>query len=567
MMNLLELPSKESATTLLYSSASLTTGLLCFGGMLALWPSIPVACAAFVLTVAYEGEIYKQNIQEGLNKLSGDDETVRLWFAKKHLLESFPKSLLNNERFIIRQPHPFYTKYKEMTTRLHNLEHQGYHPEKLTTLQQNYRLDLDRMEQWYAEKLFSTNNADYDDIQQQFFYYQTTRYAIALFSLLTSLCMSIATLYLLIGAFTTLSWLAMIPVVFWPILMVPMALSSGIASGLMTYNAFTDLVQNNTLVQFFQKLYDDLQNDPYNSNNILMMLASVFMVSLTVFIGICAEGTWWTVFSETPMVFSWLMSIPDALLYVMTPIVIGCSTLIFNIENTLATLMLMDAWCKASPSVLHDLWLAINQLFHSFIDWMATDWTLSTKLFETNPFELLLTSVVPLLSKSLLLCHTLSAGANFDRLPGFSAISTAFFGVLSDLCNDASYFVQSKQHTHSPKELLRQRLTQHALHDHGDSLPDQWIQQYIEAPLTYLKEQWDQWTQAPTPIAEEKEEELPDRNATDEDILDLNDTPPIPVENHRPWRAGQRWPALFQPAPRAANEPFNELSARSQQFT
>ena len=54
---------------LLTSGASLILGFLSFGGMLALSPLLPLAFAAFALSVAYEGEIYLQNIKGALNKL------------------------------------------------------------------------------------------------------------------------------------------------------------------------------------------------------------------------------------------------------------------------------------------------------------------------------------------------------------------------------------------------------------------------------------------------------------------------------------------------------------------
>lgn len=79
-------PSRRLALFLLACGASLIVGLLSFGGLFALWPILPLAGAAFVLSVAYEGEIYLQNIKGAMNKLFKPDHLKRQ-IAKDYLLE------------------------------------------------------------------------------------------------------------------------------------------------------------------------------------------------------------------------------------------------------------------------------------------------------------------------------------------------------------------------------------------------------------------------------------------------------------------------------------------------
>jgi hypothetical protein len=57
--------------------ASLIIGLLSFGGLYAIFPSIGLAFAAFSLSVAYEGEIYYRNIEGALNKLFEPNHSVQ----------------------------------------------------------------------------------------------------------------------------------------------------------------------------------------------------------------------------------------------------------------------------------------------------------------------------------------------------------------------------------------------------------------------------------------------------------------------------------------------------------
>src|SRR3990167_6490880 len=49
--------------------AVLIIGFLSFSGMYVLWPFLPVAIIAFILSVGYEGEIYLQNIKSAFDKL------------------------------------------------------------------------------------------------------------------------------------------------------------------------------------------------------------------------------------------------------------------------------------------------------------------------------------------------------------------------------------------------------------------------------------------------------------------------------------------------------------------
>ena len=81
--------------------ASLILGFLSFGGMFALLPLLPLAIAAFVLSVAYEGEIYKQNIKGALDKLFKNNylknQLAKEYLLKEYLPKRFPKHPKNAE--------------------------------------------------------------------------------------------------------------------------------------------------------------------------------------------------------------------------------------------------------------------------------------------------------------------------------------------------------------------------------------------------------------------------------------------------------------------------------------
>ena len=72
--------------------ASLILGFLSFGGMFALFPFLGLAFAAFVLSIAYEAEIYLQNNKGALNKLLKHNY-LENFLAREYLLTSFPTDI------------------------------------------------------------------------------------------------------------------------------------------------------------------------------------------------------------------------------------------------------------------------------------------------------------------------------------------------------------------------------------------------------------------------------------------------------------------------------------------
>ncbi|PJD92559.1 MAG: hypothetical protein CK424_05530 [Legionella sp.] len=96
----------EVSAWVLAISASMILGMLSFCGMLALWPlKTTRACFSFILAIAYEGEIYLQNIRGSLEKLTtpGVGEYERqmtgLYLQKK--LAQFDH---NRNRLLITEP-------------------------------------------------------------------------------------------------------------------------------------------------------------------------------------------------------------------------------------------------------------------------------------------------------------------------------------------------------------------------------------------------------------------------------------------------------------------------------
>ncbi len=96
----------EVSALVLAISASMILGMLSFCGMLALWPlSIGRACISFVLAIAYEGEIYLQNLRGSLEKLAtpGVEEYERQ-MTGLYLQEKLAQFDHNRNRFLPTEP-------------------------------------------------------------------------------------------------------------------------------------------------------------------------------------------------------------------------------------------------------------------------------------------------------------------------------------------------------------------------------------------------------------------------------------------------------------------------------
>lgn len=96
----------EVSALVLAISASMILGMLSFCGMLALWPlGIIRACISFVLAIAYEGEIYLQNIRGSLEKLTtpGIEEYERQ-MTGLYLQEKLARFDHNRNRLLITEP-------------------------------------------------------------------------------------------------------------------------------------------------------------------------------------------------------------------------------------------------------------------------------------------------------------------------------------------------------------------------------------------------------------------------------------------------------------------------------
>ncbi|MDF1645777.1 MAG: hypothetical protein P1U61_02185 [Legionellaceae bacterium] len=513
--------------SILSAGASLILGLLSFGGMYALWPALIPAIVSFVLSVAYEGEIYSQNIERAFEKIFTKN------YFEHQLTKDFLKELLSDERVSIRQTFAtrlfdeinlqknklLPTKNTERTPSKHSktlsASSDALHAKVLflvdyeNALRTHDTKTLDELEKSFSKQIRATAydssskephaKALYDWVhakqangqpslhEQYKARYEKRRwplFGIQIFSLVTSLFMGLGTTYLLVELFSIIPVLAAIPFVFWPMIITPMAAISGLAYGLLTYNAVTNLMANNTLIAWYQKLSNNLKQNPYSMKNIGMAITATLLFAMALTLTICTAGTWWTIVQEVPPLFKWMRKLPTFVMGVINPIITGLSSVVFNFENSSETLTMIEELLDENNKDL-----SIKPLKDAIKNTAKHLWEKENPLQWLNPFRLALVFVILPMRYVLFVGHLFSIGVTADRIPGFSKYFSAFLGSLSEGFEDVHYFFK---HTHSTDfdALKNERLGESQGHEHNQDLPSK-VVGWIAQPFYFLSAAWD----------------------------------------------------------------------------
>lgn len=499
-MKIKKLP-RYLALTMLTSGASIILGFLSFGGTYALWPILPLAFSAFGLSVAYEGEIYLQNIKGSLDKLFKRDH-LKHQLANEFLLQNIP------DDFASEGCPSFFKDYVGELRKFQSFGHE--HLDKARAIQKKHiEKSLKDMEKWFAQQLFQIKKGgeqksspyaqelqiwlamhQQQEWQAKLNKQRLTFSAVKGFSLLAGAFMSLGTTYLLVEAFSVIPALSALSFTMWPMLIVPMAVIAGTAYGLLTYNAVTDMISNDTIRKWFNKIREDFKQG-LTIRNAFTAATAMLLVSLALALTICTAGTWWTVAEETAPLFSWLNRMPNVIMGVINPIITGLSAVVFNLENSAESLELIDEATRpkkhASAGVLASIKHRVTHVL-----------THENALQVINPFRLLLKLTITPLRIVLFLGHLVSIGLTADRVPGIPQIISALLGIISEGFEDFHYFV-SHDHEHhtgqegaplSHKDLLNERLSKNHGHNHDLDLPTRLLK-IIFSPLYVLAAGWD----------------------------------------------------------------------------
>lgn len=487
--------------TLLTAGASLILGFLSFSGMYALMPLLPLAFATFILSVAYEGEIYFQNIKGALSKLFKNNYLEQR-LAKEYLLTYFP------EHTDDAQCPQFFRDYKAQLLLLEEFEHKELTKESKAIKKQIQRT-LKDMEHWFSKQLFNTSFSSktptpyakelqlwlvqnhQEEWHQRLKKRATTFNFVKGFSALSALFMSLGSTYLLVEAFSAIPLFAAISFTLWPLIILPMAVIAGAAYGFLTYNAITDLINNNTIIKWYNKLKENWEHDLKHGltpRTVFMTTSAVFLSSLAIALTVCTAGTWWTIATNARPLFNWMRHMPSAIMGVINPIITGTSAIFFNLQNTAESLEMVDEALRSKQSI-------IQSVYKSLVDGWNHIKATENWLQIINPFRLVLKLTVTPLRILLFFGHLVSVSLTADRMPGIPQIVAALVAIISEGFEDAHYFIPEDTHTSNPhehhdfKDLLAARLEGES-HHHHDDIPTRLLR-IIAAPLYALAAVWD----------------------------------------------------------------------------
>lgn len=505
------------ALVLLTAGASLILGFLSFGGMYALIPVLPLAVAAFALSAGYEGEIYLQNIKGALNKLLKRNYLGHR-LAKEYLLTHFPEEAKEGRP-------QFFKDYQAQLELLAAFEHQEL-DEESKERQRHISATLKDMEQWLAQQLFPAEEehreeqSEYSKELQQWLstheqkewqerleQRRATFNLVKIFSSLAALFMSLGSTYLIVEAFSVIPFFAAIPFALWPMMILPMALIAGTAYGMLTYNTITDLVNNNTVVKWYNKIRQDL-SEGLSVRTVFMASTAALLVGLAIALTVCTAGTWWTVATNARPLFEWMSKMPSFIMGAINPIVTGASAIFFNVQNTAESLEMIDEELNNERNFFERAYQSVIDAFNHV---RATEnW-----LQIINPPRIILKLTITPLRIILFFGHLISVALTADRMPGLPQIAAALIAMISEGFEDAHYFIgsdhatQEKHHSgdkhhhhhHDVNTLLKEHLETESGHNHTVDLPTR-ILKIAATPIYALAALWDSWTSRLNPTEE-----------------------------------------------------------------
>lgn len=498
--------TKTAIAWLLTGGAALTLGLLSFGGIYVFSPVLGLAISAFVLATVYEAEIYKQNILSAFKKFNY--RYLKRHMATKALLEKALAQQIN-ENTLIANDSAFLSDYIKQLKRVAAFEKHHLHKDDKKRKKEELKR-LRHMEKWYADLLHNSKGratdsyTDYEksainllsENEKTALFNKTTRHlwyyrgALA-FSVVAGVFWGLGTIYLLAGVLPLIAPLGPAGIT---VIMIAGAVLAGSAYIFLTYNAITDMINNETVKKIVNRVRNEFRQGNWKKL-ILYTVATTLVVGLTVTLTVFTAGTWWTVATNSGPILTWLKSnanivygvvkaIPSAIMFWVLPAVMGLAALFFNVENASESLESIIKFSKKFKKFFSKLFDKLSKR----ISLLAATENLAQRL---NPIRFLIVLTVVPICSLLFICHLISIAVTADRFPGIPALVTAFVGFLSEFLEDLHYFLPHSHHTHNVKKLTKDRFEGEAGHSHDDDIPSLLVKIVIGITLKPFAVLWD----------------------------------------------------------------------------
>ncbi|MBP6918035.1 MAG: hypothetical protein KBB94_03895 [Legionellaceae bacterium] len=334
-------------------------------------------------------------------------------------------------------------------------------------------------------------------------------FVIAAFS---GLIMGIGTTYLIMEAVAVIPWLMILPLSLFPPVIGPLALIAGAAYGLLIYNSLTDILLDNPAKKFIDRIRA-ISTQEMTFKRVLILSLSLVLFLVTIFLTMCTAGTWLTVFHKTKPLFTWISVIPNVLLNIIIPILIGISVLPFSFQSVSNTLEGLEAnpsldrainalnprnwraptgrlphtWAEASEWLSERMW---QHWVPDFLGITAAEFALETDMQKKNPYRIMYRLFFEPLRNFIFIGHLVSAGATSDQIEGHVWLS--FWLNFWFECVEDWDWIWGRAHVDDidTVDLLKERAQKTDDHNHDKNLPMRLLK-FVFEPILQRAAQWD----------------------------------------------------------------------------
>lgn len=488
---------RNSILLLLTVGASLTLGLLSFSGMFVLWPILWLAGASAILAVAYEGEIYWQNLK-GVFKTLFTPNALKKQMFREYLEKTITELVEKSEELELPA---VLDDYIQLIQKLDEIDQHHALNQADKAYRKRLKQEIKRLEIEFAEQLYHLDKTqnEYSSLQQWFLKHGgltfKTQYRMRYglfslakgFSLAAGVCISAGTAYLLFDAFTIIPFLMAIPATLAPAMIIGLGGIAGLAYALITYNSITSMVNNQT-IQRFLKVLRRKPGEALSFSHLLKLISATVFMGLTLFLTICTAGTWWTIGQN-------LASFLKPSVRAICTLILAASAFFTNCFNSICTWLDLREACtdpKAPDSASAGIKAFFKSAWHDYCESFSPLAKTDNALQRYNPFRLFIQVLLTPVNAVLFIAHVISIGVTGDQLPGCPASVSATLCAIDEFKEDYHRFAGHAHHHRklSIPELLTHRATTGGGHEHSLNLPGRFIK-FLLLPIYGLAIIWD----------------------------------------------------------------------------
>jgi|GEM_PF-6352640 len=500
---------KWGITGLLTTGAILAIGFLSYCGMLVIHPSIGLAWVAFALAGFIDGEVYLQNIKNGIEnlKLLGRQGVDSL------ILHTLEHSLEEQLKKTPDEMSEFAKDYCAQRKYIASFENK-----KLSATQEIEKAQaqkrLRRMQKLFIADVFANKKETKEQsvvakklpvLQRKIVYLRLCVPACIGAGVGFGFATASALQAALVGTALAASAAAI-----WPLAAIACA-----AYAFIIYQTLSDMICHETFGHWRKKITswfkrETLENGlkkPIDSRYILRVMGISALLILTIGVGIIATlataGTWWLAVKNGAALLPVMTSGANIIRNVLVPIA-SAANLAFTIRNSLNTVkQLVHATRKKNPlqhlreksiAIAQGVWDVLHTNPLRFIQDKKQQHAKHRTWGELlNPFKIIAAIISAPFLFIIFVGHLASIGLVGDRAPGLNYVATVFsaiFGAISDGFVDFPYILGCEDHhdhAHGSEEA----------HEHSHGLIAKTILALALSPILIASAAWDFCAQTP----------------------------------------------------------------------